>query len=254
MLETQIKKDLLNVKTYSSRKEMGEAAAKDFAALVQRLLETKESIRVIFAAAPSQNEFLEAVCADTEIDFSRIEAFHMDEYIGLHKQAPQRFGNFLKRQIFDRCNFKSVSYIDGQSLRPEQECERYTALLTEHPIDIVCMGIGENGHIAFNDPDVADFNDVQKVKTVALDNVCRQQQVNDGCFMTLDDVPKTAVTLTIPMLMNAEFHLCIVPAKTKAQAVQNTLLGEISASCPASVLRKAKNAVLYLDLDSGSLI
>ena len=132
--------------------------------------------------------------------------------------------------------------------------ERYTALLKSHPVDIVCMGIGENGHIAFNDPHVAEFSDPKMVKVVALDDVCRQQQVNDGCFEKIDDVPKTALTLTIPTLVSAGYNFCVVPAPTKANAVKNTVYGEISEKCPASILRNKKNAIMYCDKDAASLL
>ena len=146
------------------------------------------------------------------------------------------------------------TYIDITAKDAERECARYEDLLKQYPTDIVVMGIGENGHIAFNDPWVADFNDTRLVKKVALDEVCRQQQVNDGCFKKLSDVPEYAMTLTCPMLMSAPYQFCIVPAKTKAVAVRATLSDEISEKCPATVLRRAKSAILYLDSDSSSLL
>ncbi len=248
------KKDLLSVNVYESRDAMGKAAAADVKAKILSLLETKESIRMIFAAAPSQNEVLASLAHDKEIPWERVGAFHMDEYIGLPPDAPQGFGNFLKEHIFGLARFKSVSYIDISAKDAEKECARYASLLGEAPIDIVVMGIGENGHIAFNDPPVADFKDVCAVKPVALDEVCRQQQVNDGCFQTLDDVPKTAITLTVPTLFAGGALFCIVPAKTKANAVKDTLTGEIGEWCPATVLRRHTNAALYLDGDSSALL
>ena len=183
-----------------------------------------------------------------------MNAFHMDEYIGLSADAPQGFGNFLKAHIFGLAPFKSVNYIDISAKDPDKECERYAALLAEYPTDIVVMGIGENGHIAFNDPPVADFNDPKAVKPVLLDEICRNQQVNDGCFATLDDVPKYAITLTVPTLFAGDHLFCIVPAKTKANAVKATLCGEIGEACPATVLRRHPSAILYLDGDSSALV
>ena len=209
---------------------------------------------MIFAAAPSQNEVLAALAYDKEIPWERVHAFHMDEYIGLSADAPQGFGNFLRAHIFGIAPFASVNYIDISATDANAECARYAALLAEAPIDIVVMGIGENGHIAFNDPPVADFEDPRAVKPVALDEVCRQQQVNDGCFATLADVPKTAITLTVPTLLAGGALFCVVPAKTKACAVKNTLLGEIGEWCPATALRRHENAVLYLDGDSSALL
>ena len=248
------KKDNLIVNIYETRKEMGVAAAKDIKECILSLLKKKEEIRMIFAAAPSQNEVLEALRSDKEIPWERVDAFHMDEYIGLSADAPQGFGNFLRRAIFDHAPMRSVSYIDITASDAEAECERYAALLTEAPIDIVVMGIGENGHIAFNDPPVADFNDPKAVKPVELDEICRNQQVNDGCFAKIEDVPKTAITLTVPTLFAGEHLFCIVPASTKANAVRTTLTGEIGEHCPASVLRRHQNATLYLDADSSALI
>ena len=249
-----ITKDLLKVNIYETRDEMGVAAAKDIKAKILELLESKEHINMIFAAAPSQNEVLAALANDKEIPWNRVNAFHMDEYIGLPATAPQGFGNFLRDRIFGIVSFKSVNYIDITAVDAEAECERYGKLLTENPTDIVVMGIGENGHIAFNDPPVADFNDKKAVKPVALDAVCRQQQVNDGCFKCIDDVPTMAITLTVPTLFSGNYLFCIVPAKTKANAVKATVCGEIGEACPATVLRKHKNAVLYLDGDSSELL
>ena len=191
---------------------------------------------------------------DREIPWERVHAFHMDEYIGLPADAPQGFGNFLREHIFGIAPFASVNYIDISATDADAECARYASILGESPIDIVVMGIGENGHIAFNDPPVADFCDAAAVKPVTLDEVCRQQQVNDGCFASLSDVPKTAITLTVPTLFAGGALFCIVPAKTKAVAVKNTLSGEIGEWCPATVLRRHEDAVLYLDADSGALL
>jgi glucosamine-6-phosphate deaminase len=177
----------------------------------------------------------------------------MDEYVNLPADAPQGFGNFLRRAIFDKVPFASVNLI-GTDADSEATCARYDALLTEHPVDIVCMGIGENGHIAFNDPHVADFNDPLKIKKVDLDQKCRQQQVNDGCFQTIDQVPTHALTLTIPTLYNVENVFCVVPAASKAEAVKNTVTGPVSEACPASILRRHANAILYVDADSSALL
>ena len=249
-----LQKDLLTVNIYESRTEMGQAAAKDIKAKILELLKTKETINMIFAAAPSQNEVLYALATDREIPWNRVNAFHMDEYIGLPADAPQGFGNFLREHIFGLADFKSVSYIDISATDADAECARYSELLKKNPTDIVVMGIGENGHIAFNDPPVADFNDKKMVKPVVLDEICRNQQVNDGCFAKLDDVPKMAITLTVPTLFAGDYLFCIVPAPTKAKAVKATICGEIGEACPATILRRHQNAVLYLDGDSSSLL
>ncbi len=250
----EINKDRLTVKIYDTRAQMGAAAAREIKDCILALLVQKKTINMIFAAAPSQNEVLDALVADREIPWERINAFHMDEYIGLSADAPQGFGNFLKAHLFGRVPFKSVHYIDIAAADADAECARYAALLKEYPTDIVVLGIGENGHIAFNDPPVADFADPKAVKPVALDEVCRNQQVNDGCFARLEDVPKTAITLTVPTLFAGKHLFCIVPAKTKAVAVRDTLMGAIGEACPASILRKHENAVLYLDGESSALL
>lgn len=245
------KKDCLNYFVFDSRKSMGQQAADDIAKAMEKLLEEKETINMIFAAAPSQNEVLAAL-TEKKLPWERVNAFHMDEYIGLHEDAPQRFGNFLKKAIFARLPFRSVNYIQGNVQNIEAECMRYGALLRDHPVDIVCLGIGENGHIAFNDPWVADFHDPCMIKQVDLDPMCRNQQVNDGCFASIDEVPKTALTLTIPALVQARYMFCVVPAATKRNAVGRTVNGEISEDCPATIMRRHDNAVLYCDPQSGA--
>lgn len=251
---TTLVKEKLIVKIFLSREEMGKKAAEEVAKKICEVLATKKEINMIFAAAPSQQEFMDHLILDKTIEWQRINAFHMDEYIGLEKDDPQGFGNFLRDRLFDKVPFKSVHYINSQASDVEAECERYTQLLKENPVDIVCLGIGENGHIAFNDPHVADFNDPNYVKVVALDTICRQQQVNEKCFTTLDSVPASAITLTIPSLMSAEFMCCVVPARNKANAVFRTLTENISEQCPATILRTKENAVLYLDKESSYLL
>ena len=247
-------KDKLHVNVYDTRDEMGISAAKDIKSAILELFSTKEEINMIFAAAPSQNEVLASLANDKEIPWERVNAFHMDEYIGLSADAPQGFGNFLKRSIFGIAPFKSVNYIRIDAPDADAECKRYSDLLKNNPTDIVVLGIGENGHIAFNDPPFAEFNDKALVKTVKLDEVCRNQQVNDGCFAEINDVPTHAITLTVPTLMAGKQLFCIVPAKTKANAVYATVNGEITESCPASIMRTHDSVTLYLDADSSSLL
>lgn len=249
------KTDKLAVKQMPNRTEMGEVAAKDIHDCMVKLLAEKNEINMIFAAAPSQNDVLASLIAYDDIEWNRVNAYHMDEYIGLAEEFKSAgFANFLNDHIFGKVGFKSVNLIDCTAQDASAECARYAKLLSDNPTDIVVCGIGENGHIAFNDPWVADFNDPEVVKVVDLDEVCRQQQVNDGCFPSIDNVPKQAMTLTCPTLTKAPFVFCIVPAKTKAVAVKATLQNEISEECPATVLRRHDHAVLYLDADSSALI
>jgi len=247
-----LNKDNLKVMIFDTREEMGNKAGSDVAECIRKLLSEKKEVNMIFAAAPSQNETLAALIKAEEIDWKRVNAFHMDEYIGLAPDAPQGFGNFLKNAIFSKLPFKSVNYIYAEGESAEETCARYTKLIKENPIDIVCLGIGENGHIAFNDPWVADFNDKEVIKRVELDEVCRQQQVNDGCFEKLEDVPKYALTLTVPTLFNADYLFCTVPAPTKADAVYKTVNNDINEDLPATIMRKHDNAIMYFDKDSGA--
>lgn len=247
----EMNSDKLKVKIYDSRKSMGEEAAREASDKIIELLSKKSEVNIIFAAAPSQNEFLASLVANDKVEWNRVNAFHMDEYIGLDKSAPQGFGNFLEEKIFGRLQFKSVNYLDGNAADIEAECQRYAELLRKFPTDIVCMGIGENGHIAFNDPHVAFFKDDKFVKVVELDEKCRNQQVNDGCFDSLEKVPTHALTLTIPALTAGKYIFCIVPGKTKTEAVTRTVRGKVEEACPASILREHDNAVLYVDTDSG---
>ncbi len=238
--------DQLEVRVYADRATMGQAAAAHVATRIRQVLASQDSARMVFAAAPSQNEFLAALRQMTDIPWGRITAFHMDEYVGLPEGAPQRFATFLRERILD-LPFYQVHYLDGNAPDIAGECARYTALLRAAPLDLVCAGIGENGHMAFNDPHVADFQDPAWVKPVTLDEVCRQQQVNDGAFASIDEVPQQAITLTMPALMSAAHIACVVPGPTKAEAVTRTLQGPIDESCPATIMRRHAGAVLYLD-------
>jgi len=245
-----MKVDNLEVKIFETRQEMGEAAAKTIAGKIRELQADKENINIIFASAPSQNEFLDVLSTEKDIAWEKINAFHMDEYVGLPNDAEQNFGYFLKVRLFDKVPVKSVSYINGNAPDIEEECKRYARLLTEYPTDIVCLGIGENTHIAFNDPFVADFEDTLLVKKVALDFASRQQQVNDKCFETLNEVPEDAITLTVPALLKAKYAYCIVPGEKKAQAIFSTINETVSVEFPSTILRNHPGTILFIDKDS----
>jgi glucosamine-6-phosphate deaminase len=246
-------KDNLKVFVLKNRAEIGREAATAAAKKIKELLQNKDEINIIFAAAPSQNEFLEGLLSDASIAWGRINAFHMDEYLGLHPDAPQSFGMFLTQKLFSRAPFKSVNLIDSDPKSIKEECLRYSSLLRSFPPDIVCMGIGENTHLAFNDPPVADFDDLETIKMVRLDHACRQQQVNDKCFEKLEDVPQYAITLTIPALIQAPHIFCMVPGRSKAQAVKHTLTSTITEQYPSTILRRHPDASLFLDDNSYSL-
>jgi len=243
----------LKVKVFETRSDIGRHAANDVSQTIKELLKGKDIINIIFASAPSQNEFLSALSEEKGIEWNRINAFHMDEYVGLDKNAPQCFGEFLRQRIFGKVSFNKVFYIDGEA-DPVQESKRYAGLLKQYPADIVCMGIGENTHVAFNDPYEANFQDPLLVKEVQLHEESRQQQVNDGCFATIDEVPVSAITLTVPALLDAKNIFCMVPGINKAQAVFHTLNDEVNEKYPSTILRNHKNAILYLDKESASML
>lgn len=251
------------VQVHADRAALGEAAARDIAAELRRVLTAQGSARIVFAAAPSQRETLESLARSPGIDWSLVTAFHMDEYVGLAPQAPERFGTWLRHTLLDRLPFAAVHLVDpvpdgrreagiGRSRPggPERTARRYADLLAQAPVDVVCLGIGVNGHIAFNDPPVADFEDPLSVKVVVLDDVCRQQQVDDGCFASVADVPERAITLTVPMLMSGRRLFCMVPGPAKAPAVRSTVLGRLGTHCPSTVLRTHSGCTLYLDAQS----
>jgi glucosamine-6-phosphate deaminase len=239
----------LAIRRYPTRVAMGQAAAADVAAEIRRRLDRQRNVRMVFAAAPSQAEMLDGLALEQGVDWNRVTAFHMDEYIGLARDAPERFGLWLRRHFFDRVPLGAVHLIEPDA--DASACaEDYTRLLADAPIDIVCLGIGVNGHLAFNDPPVADLSDPLDVKVVELDEVCRQQQVDDGCFPTFGDVPTHAITLTIPRLLRAERLFCVVPGRAKRKAVHRALHDPLGAACPATALRTHSDCILYLDAES----
>ena len=242
------------VRVFDNRSGMGECAGREIAGKIKELLKTKETLNVMFAAAPSQNETLSSLLQDNEIEWSRINAFHMDEYVGLDPDNPAGFRNYLRRSIFDLRPFRSINLINGNAMDPEKEAERYALLLKDNPLDICILGIGENGHIAFNDPPVADFNDDRYVKVVELERKCREQQVHDGCFERIEDVPTHALTVTIPGLCSASWMYCSVPSKTKADAIYHVVNDAVSTACPATILKTKEHAFLYTDKEAASLI
>ncbi len=254
MIQT-FEKDLLKVRILPDRATLGQDAGGRIANKIRQLLEQKAIVNLVFGAAPSQDETLEALIESPGIDWTRINAFHMDEYIGLEPESPQRFAHYLKYHLFDRVPFREVFLIDGNAPDPEKECLRYAALLEQYPPDITCLGIGENTHIAFNDPYIADFNDPALVKVVDMDLQCRTQQVNDKCFDTIEEVPRQAITLTVPALFRTAHAFCMVPGRSKAQAVQLTLTSvKVTNRYPATILRTHPDAELFIDPDSGSLL
>lgn len=244
----------LQVEIYPDRAALGRAAAAHAAAALTEALARQGQAAAIFAAAPSQNELLANLSQNGSIDWPNLTAFHLDEYLGLAGSAPQSFQTYLREHLFDLVKPGQVNYLQGDTTDPAGEAARYGGLLETASLDLACIGIGENGHIAFNDPPYADFNDPQKVRIVDLDETSRVQQVHDGCFPSLEVVPRQALTVTIPAIMAAKTIVCVVPGPTKAQAVFDTLNGEITPLCPATILRQHPSARLIIDRASASLL
>lgn len=245
--------DRLHVSIFPNRAEMGAAAGRMAGKEINSAIDQSSVAKVIFAAAPSQNETL-ATLADTWLDWKAVIAMHLDEYVGLSADAPQSFRRFLLDRILSKVPVREFHGLRGEAEDLVAECQRYGALVREQGTDVALLGIGENGHLAFNDPPLARFDDPDPVRVVDLTETCRVQQVNDGAFATLESVPKRAFTLTIPTIMRAECLIVSVPGKTKQEAVRATLEDPISAACPASILRTHVNAHLFLDADSAALL
>jgi glucosamine-6-phosphate deaminase len=249
--------DELEVQVFETRALAGRAAARDAARAIAERQRIAGQANIIFAAAPSQNELLAGLVAHKEIDWDRVFAFHMDEYLGLGADHPASFRRYLQEHLFRLVGLDAdqLRLIPGERTdRPLRTCLEYEDLLRAEPPDIVCAGIGENGHLAFNDPPVADFLDPVSVKVVRLDTLCRTQQVYDGCFDRIEDVQTHAYTLTIPALLRASAMFVIVPGPRKANAVLTTLQGPIAEGCPATALRRHPGARLYLDRDAARLV
>ncbi len=247
-----VKIDNLAVHIFDTREAMGKAAADDAAKRINEIIAKNGVANIIFAAAPSQNDLIEGLL-EQDIDWTKIRAFQQDEYIGISEDEPAGFGNFLRDAVYDKVPLKEIYYLLTATSEVEAKIKEYSNLLTRYPIDLIFLGVGENGHLAFNDPPVADFDDPKRLKPVQLDNVCRQQQVNDNCFTALADVPTQALTLTLSFIRSVPEAICVVPTGRKAQAIECALHGEITTQCPASILRKLPNATLYLDRDSASM-
>jgi glucosamine-6-phosphate deaminase len=245
---------LMPVAVYRDPAELGLAAAAAVGAHLRELLATRDTVRYVLATGNSQIEFTKSLLADTGIEWRRIECFHMDEYVGIRPDHPASFRRWMRERVETRVHPRAFHYIEGDSPDPEAECKRYARLLSEAPIDLITLGIGENGHIAFNDPPVADFDDPKLVKIVRLDEACKQQQVGEGHFPDLLSVPTHAITLTIPALVGASRLFCLVPEGRKARAVRDTVKGPIATSCPASILRRFAKASFLLDGQSAGLI
>jgi glucosamine-6-phosphate deaminase len=241
------------VRIYKSPQELGSAAAQKAVEIISAALERHGKARVIAATGNSQIPLVEELLKRS-VNWSGIELFHMDEYIGLSANHPSSFRYWIRTRLVEKARPGKVFYINGDAADLKAEMEHYSQLLLDEPIDVAFVGFGENGHIAFNDPSTADLNDPAIVKKVALDEACRRQQVGEKHFKDIDSVPAQAVTITCTGLLRANHWVCCVPEARKAEAVRNALAGPISETCPASLVRRHPSAYLYLDKDSASLL
>ena len=244
----------LEVRIFATRSEMGAASAAAGETAIREILSRKAIANVIFASAPSQNEFLAGLRASREIDWTRVDAFHMDEYLRLSADHPASFRRFLKDRLIGHAPVRAFHEIQGDAADWNAECARYAALLASANPDLAAVGIGENGHLAFIDPPVCDFEDPRAVRLVDLEEACRAQQVHDGAFARLEDVPKQALSLTIPVFMRTPRIVAIVPGSAKRHAVRAALEDPVTEACPASILRRHPCATLFLDRDSAALL
>jgi glucosamine-6-phosphate deaminase len=242
------------VEVYQDKVMMGQAAAEVASGVLRNSIRERGSARIVVGTGPSQQELIANLVAAPDLDWSSIEVFHMDEYVGISADHPASFRRWLRDHVVDRVPVKAAWYMDGDALDTEGECRRYAGLLQSAPIDITFIGFGENGHIAFNDPHVADFQDPLTVKRVRLDDRCRMQQVGEGHFATMDAVPPEAITITCPGLMRCRTLFAFVPDRRKAEAARCALEGPLTEKCPASLTLTHSDARVFLDVESASLL
>ena len=247
-----IQVDDLSVRITSSIEPTEDAAilAQDY---LRSLLAKQETVSIILATGNSQLKFLARMAADDNLDWSRIILFHLDEYLGITADHPGGFRYYLHHQVEQKVKPSIFNYIEGDAPQPLKECDRYSRLLQKQIIDLCLLGIGDNGHIAFNEPSVADFEDPYLVKLVRLETATRQQQVNGGYFPNLDTVPQYAYTLTIPAICAAKKIFCLAAGEHKAEVVNKTLTRAIAPDYPATILRQLSQATLFCDRASISL-
>jgi glucosamine-6-phosphate deaminase len=245
--------DQMPVVVHGDADVLARAAAQAAATAMRDAAAQNGVAHAMFATGNSQLRFVDALVALDGVPWSDVVVFHMDEYVGVGPDHPAGFQRWIRERITDRVQPLRAHYIDGLA-DPQVESARYAELLRNHPLDLCCLGIGENGHLAFNDPPVADFDDPLDVKVVELDAACRSQQVHEGHFPDVDAVPTHAMTVTIPALLRARYVLAVVPEARKAEPVRAALTGPVSTACPASILRTRDNVVLHLDRQSAALL
>jgi len=245
--------DRIDVRVFADKSALGAAAAAFVAGRLRQALRERSEANILLATGASQYEFLDALRQEQDVDWRCVTAFHLDEYLGITDQHPASFRRYLRERLFDHLPFGAVHLLQGDTEDPAVEARRYATLMVEHAVDVACIGIGENGHLAFNDPP-ADFEAADLVHIQALDLACRRQQVNEGHFARIEDVPAQALTLSIPAILKARVISCVTPDRRKAEAVRGALEGPLTPDCPASALRLHGNCRLHLDEHSASLL
>jgi len=243
----------MRVKIFETKQEMSKAAAKEAARILTSTIKKKGEAVFIVATGVSQFEFLKNLTSMPSIDWSKTIMFHLDEYIGISETHPASFRKYLKEKLIDKVNPGSVYLIKGDSEDPELECERIGKIIGQKEVDVAFVGIGENGHLAFNDPP-ANFDTERPYLVVELDESCKRQQLSEGWFKGADEVPLRAISMSVKQIMKSKNIICTVPGSRKAQAVKECIKGDISPYRPASILRKHRNAFLFLDKDSAKLL
>ncbi|HEY7438979.1 MAG TPA: glucosamine-6-phosphate deaminase [Acidimicrobiia bacterium] len=241
------------VRVASTQDELARDAAVHASRVMAEALATRGAATVMLATGNSQLAFLEVLAELGGVDWSAVTGFHMDEYVGIGMEHPASFARYMRDRVVQTTGIGTFHYIDGTA-NPQEECDRYARLLRANPPDLCCLGIGENGHLAFNDPPVADLDDPLDVKVVALDDACKRQQVGEGHFATPQQVPPEAISVTIPALLRPPTVIVVCPERRKAPAVQRALEGPIGTACPASILQRSPQATVYLDRESASML
>ena len=244
----------LTVLEYENRELLGFAAASAVADLMRRVIAEKGNVRMVFASAMSQVDFLQSLGRESNIDWKKVSAFHLDEYKDFPSNHEQSFSRFLIDRLINRVKGINFFPINGEASNSDEEVRRYTRLLTEAPIDIMILGIGESGHLAFIDPEYCDFNDPETFKITELDEQSREQMIHDGCFKSIDEVPLKAYSMTVPACLSGLFTIVIVPTALKAKTIKAVVEGSITTKVPASILKTKENAWLLIDKDSGQLL
>lgn len=242
----------MEIKVFNTKLELGQAAARDAAKIINQAIKERDVAYVIAATGASQFEFLDTLALE-EIDWTKVVFFHLDEYVGLPQSHPASFRRYLKERVVSRIHPRTFHFLNGEADDVHEECRRVGDLIAQQTIDVAFVGIGENGHLAFNDPP-ADFDTEEPYIVVNLDNACRQQQVGEGWFKSIAEVPTQAISMSIKQILKSRNILCIVPDQRKAEAVKATVEIEVSPTHPASVLRRHEHVTLYLDRHSSSLL